>query len=407
MNFQELFYESTLSLTVNKVRTMLAMLGVIIGIASVIAMLSLGQASQKSITNQIEGLGTNLLTIRPGSSQSGGIQGGFGSASTLTEDDAKILETSPLITTISDVASQVSQNAQLVAGKNNMNTSVYGVTETYALVNNVTIASGTFISERNQLSMSRVVVLGPNVITELFGEGANPVGQMIRIEGQSFTIIGITESKGGSGPFSQDDYVFIPLSTAMHVMFGLDSLSTISVAAKSSDVMEQTEEQITTVLLQQHKIKNPEDADFQISSQEDLLGTVTSVTGTFTLLLSGIAAISLVVGGIGIMNIMLVTVTERTREIGLRKALGAQKNTIIQQFLLETIMITFIGGIIGILIGMGISLILSSIMSLPFTIAVSSVFLAFGVSVGIGVGFGWYPAQKAANLQPIEALRYE
>ncbi|MBI4137568.1 ABC transporter permease [Candidatus Roizmanbacteria bacterium] len=407
MDFQELFYESALSLTVNKVRTALAMLGVIIGIGSVIALMSLGQASQKSITSQIEGLGTNLLTIRPGSSQSGGIQGGFGSASTLTEDDVKMLETSPLVTTISEVSPQVSQNAQIVAGKNNMSTSVYGVTEAYATVNNVTVSSGTFISERNQLSMSRVVVLGPNVVTELFGEGSNPVGQMIRIDNQSFTIIGITESKGGSGPFTQDDYVFIPLSTAMNVMFGIDSLSTISVAAESPGVMEQAEAEITNVLLQQHKIINPEDADFQIFSQEDLLGTVTEVTGTFTLLLSGIAAISLVVGGIGIMNIMLVTVTERTREIGLRKALGAQKNTIIQQFLLETMMITFIGGVIGILIGTGISLVLSSLMSLPFTISVSSILLAFGVSVAIGVGFGWYPAQKAANLQPIEALRYE
>ncbi len=407
MEITELLHESLSSLTVNKIRTGLATLGVVIGIGSVIALVSLGQASQKLVTDRITSLGTNLLTVRPGFSSSSGIRGGFGSASSLTTDDVKILESSPFITTIQAVSAESSGNGQLVAGRNNMNTTIIGVTPAYSVVNNSSVQSGSFITSSHLTSMSRVAVIGPNVVSELFGENINPIGQTLRINSQAFTIIGITQAKGGSGRFNQDDQVFIPLTTAQNLIFGDDSLSTISLAATDPEVMDLARNQVTQVLLQKHRISDPAQADFEIFSQEDLLGTISEVTGTFTTLLSGIAAISLVVGGIGIMNIMLVTVTERTREIGLRKALGAKKAHIITQFLLEAIIITLLGGLIGMVVGVAISGLITHFMSLPFTISPISIVLAVGVSAIIGLVFGWYPARKAANLQPIEALRYE
>jgi len=406
MDLQELIIESLSTLTLNKVRTGLAMLGVIIGIGSVIALVSLGQAGQKSITSQIQSLGSNLLTISPGSQFSGGVRGG-GNVATLTYEDAKAIASSSLITTVESVSAEYSSRAQIVAGKNNTNTTVTGVLPEYAEIRNTTISLGTFITQRNVDSMSKVAILGPVTATDLFVEGANPVGKTIRIGGQVFKVIGVTEEKGGVGFMSQDDIVYIPLTTAQKLLFGVDYVSSISVSAINEDIITQAQEEISNLLLSRHKIKDPEQADFRIMSQEDILSTMTQITDTFTTLLSGIAAISLVVGGIGIMNIMLVTVTERTREIGLRKALGAKGKVITTQFLIEAVMITFIGGLIGIILGIGVSLGLTSMMNLPFVLSISSIALAFLVSVGIGILFGWYPAQKAAKLQPIEALRYE
>jgi putative ABC transport system permease protein len=255
--------------------------------------------------------------------------------------------------------------------------------------------------------MSKVAVIGPRTSTDLFGEGVNPVGKTIRVNGQVFNVIGLTVAKGGSGFNNQDDIVLVPLTTAQKLLFGVDHVSSISISALNEKVMTKAKEELTNLLLTRHKIKNAAQADFRIMSQEELLSTVSQVTGTFTTLLSGIAAISLLVGGIGIMNIMLVTVTERTREIGLRKALVAKKKTITTQFLMEAVMITFIGGLIGTLIGILTSFVLSKAMNLPFLFSVPPIILAFGVSAGVGVLFGWYPAQKAAQLEPIEALRYE
>jgi putative ABC transport system permease protein len=406
MDLQELITESLSTLTLNKVRTGLAMLGVIIGIGSVIALVSLGQAGQKSITSQIQSLGSNLLTISPGSQFSGGVRGG-GNVTTLTYDDAKAIASSSLITTVESVSAEYSSRAQIVTGRNNTNTTVTGVLPEYAEIRNTTISLGTFITQRNVDSMSKVAILGPVTATDLFGEGANPVGKTIRISSQVFKVIGVTEEKGGAGFMSQDDIVYIPLPTAQKLLFGVDYVSSISVSAINEDIMTQAQEEIGSLLLSRHKIKDPEQADFRIMSQEDILSTMTQITDTFTTLLSGIAAISLVVGGIGIMNIMLVTVTERTREIGLRKALGAKGKAITTQFLIEAVMITFIGGLIGTILGIGVSLGLTGMMNLPFVLSISSIALAFLVSVGIGILFGWYPAQKAAKLQPIEALRYE
>lgn len=406
MDLSELITESYSTLSLNKVRTGLAMLGVIIGIGSVIALVSLGQATQLSITNRIQSLGSNLLTISPGSQTSGGVRGPS-NVTTLTLDDAKAIISSPDITSVAKVSAEYSSRTQVVAGKNNTNASVTGVLPEYANIRSIDIFSGSFITDRHVTSMSKVAILGYQTSTDLFGESVNPVGQSIRINGQIFNVIGTTVSKGGGGFVNPDDLVIIPLTTAQKLLFGVDHVNSISVAATNEDSMLQAEEQITNLLLSRHKIYRADQADFRISSQEDILNTVTSVTGTFTTLLTGIAAISLVVGGIGIMNIMLVTVTERTREIGLRKALGAKRNTITTQFLVEAILITFIGGVIGTTIGIAISYFLSNSMGLPFILSSSSILLAFAVSAGVGILFGWYPAQKAAKLEPIDALRYE
>jgi putative ABC transport system permease protein len=407
MDLWSLIIESIGTLTLNKMRTGLAILGIVIGIGSVIALISLGQATQKSVEQQIQQLGSNLLTVSPGAQSSGAVRSAAGSNTTLTLDDANAIKTSNKITTIKSVSPEVSQREQVVAGKNNTNTQIYGVTPAYAQVRKIEAASGNFITQQDVDSMSKVAVIGPQVAADLFGEGSDPIGQKIRINGQILTIVGLTVSKGGSGFFNQDDVIYVPLTTAQKQLFGMNYLSTISLEANSPEVMTDAQNQVGYLLLERHKLDDPAEADFSIFSQNDILNTATQATGTFTALLGGIAAISLLVGGIGIMNIMLVTVTERIREIGLRKALGARKKTIIMQFLIESIMLTVVGGIIGMILGIITSYVISSAMTLPFSVSPSSVLLALGVSGTIGIVFGWYPARKAANLQPIEALRYE
>ncbi len=407
MDINELIAEALNTLRVNKLRTFLAILGIVIGIGSVIALVSLGQGSQASISNQIESLGANLLTISPGSQRGGFVQGGAGSATTLTVEDAQAISTSPTVTDVANVSPEYTRRAQVTASGKNTNTEIIGATTVYETVHKVSIATGQFLTDGDNARQTKVAILGPTVVTDLFGDGANPIGQSIRIQGQSFRVIGVTVSKGGSGLGNQDDVIYVPLSTAQKVLFGATSLSDISVEAKSAAVMTAAENEIGYLLLDRHKIANPTNADFSIFSQNDILNTASSVTGTFTALLSGIAAISLIVGGIGIMNIMLVTVTERTREIGLRKALGAKKRDIISQFLIEAIILTFAGGVIGMLVGVLISVVISKLISIPFAVSTGSVALAIGVSGAIGIIFGWYPAKKASDLQPIEALRYE
>ncbi len=406
MNVAEIVEEALNTLRVNKMRTALAVLGIVIGIGSVIALVSLGQASQKSITDQIQSLGSNLLTITPTNVQSGNVRGG-GAVTTLTYEDSKAIVSSAAVNTVSKVSPEISRRSQIVTGKNNTNTQVYGVTPAYAEVKKIEVATGAFITQNDVDAMNKVVVIGPQVVIDLFGEGSSVVGQTLRIEGQTLRVIGITKEKGGSGFMNQDDMVYVPLTTAMKVLYGQNYLNSISVEAKSADVMVTAQDQVGYLLLDRHKLTDPVKADFRIMNQGDILNTASSITGIFTSLLSGIAAISLLVGGIGIMNIMLVTVTERTREVGLRKALGAKKKTIITQFLTEAIILTVLGGFLGMILGILISFILAKVMSLPFTISISSIALAIGVSGIIGIVFGWYPAKKASDLQPIEALRYE
>jgi putative ABC transport system permease protein len=271
----------------------------------------------------------------------------------------------------------------------------------------VEISTGSFITDQDNTSLRKVIVLGPTVVSDLFPDGSNPLGKTVRIQGVSFAVSGVTTSKGGTGFLNSDTMAYIPLNVAQKQILGQSYLNTISLEAKSADAMTQAQNEVGYLLLSRHKLSDPSKADFSILSQQDILNTASSTTGTFTTLLSGIAGISLLVGGIGIMNIMLVTVTERTREIGLRKALGAKRNLITMQFLIESIILTFTGGFIGILVGISLSFIFSKLTGSLFIISPISILVAFAVSAAIGVLFGWYPASRAANLQPIEALRYE
>ena len=407
MDYITLLLESLKTLTLNRTRTFLAILGIVIGIGSVIALLSLGQATQAMISSQIEALGSNLLTINPGSSNQGAVREAAGSRTTLTLDDAHAIAGAATLTNVARVSPELSKRSQVTTASSNTNTQIVGVAATYADIHKITIETGTFITDQDNTNMTKVAVIGPQVATNLYGVGSTPIGQTIRINGKTFTIVGITVSKGGTGFMNQDDIIFIPLTTAQKQVFGVNYLSSIALEAKSADVMTAAQDEVGYFLLARHKIADPAQADFSIFSQQDILNTATSTTGTFTALLSGIAAISLLVGGIGIMNIMLVTVTERTREIGLRKALGAKKRIITTQFLIESIILTFTGGTIGIAIGIVASYIISKFIGTTFLISASSVFLAFAVSAGIGILFGWYPARKASEMQPIEALRYE
>lgn len=403
--FVDLFKETLWSLTGNKVRSALTMLGIVIGIASVIAMVAIGQGAQNSIAQRIESIGSNLIIIMPGAERGGGVSQGRGSAQTLTMDDATAIASQ--VPDVKAVAPEVSRRYQITAGGNNTNTQVVGTLPAYTEVRNVEIDSGSFLSDQQVKASSKVAVLGASARDDLFGTGANPVGQMIRIKGISFTVIGVTAAKGGSGFNNPDDYIYVPITTAQHYLSGDNFVNDISVAATSSDTIAAAQQEITDLLLTRHKISDPANADFSLLNQADIISTASSVTGTFTTLLASIAGISLLVGGIGIMNMMLTTVTERTREIGLRKAVGIKKVYINLQFLAEAVVLTFLGGIIGIILGWIASVVASKFLSMNTSVSIGAVLLAFGVSAGIGIIFGFYPARRAAALSPIEALRYE
>ncbi|HNW55989.1 MAG TPA: ABC transporter permease [bacterium] len=402
MMIRDLAQETFLAITANKTRTSLTMLGIVIGIGSVIAMISIGQGAQKSIESSIESIGSNLLMVMPGSTRSGGISAGRGNAKTLTLSDAEAISK---LSKIKAVSPELSSRYQITAKNQNTNTQVVGVLPEYATVRSVSIDLGSFI--KNKDSASRVAVLAPTTRDDLFGTSTNPVGQKISINKISFTVIGVTKSKGSSGFSNQDDSVFIPLKTAQLYLSGSKYLSTISVQVEDQESMSMVQENITELLLNQHKISDSTKADFQIVNQSDVAETASSVTGTFTSLLAAIAGISLLVGGIGIMNMMLTTVTERTREIGLRKSIGAKRRDISQQFLAEAIALTFLGGLLGVLFGWIASLIIAKFANTATSVSGFSILLAFGVSAGIGIIFGYYPAQRAARLNPIDALRYE
>lgn len=402
---KDLLKETLWSLTGNKARSGLTILGIVIGIASVIALISVGQGAKNSIASSIEAIGSNLIIVMPGSQRGGAINAGRGSAQTLTLDDAAAIQTE--VRNIKGVAPEVSRRYQITAKGNNTNTEVTGTVPAYLDVRNVKIDFGTFITDQQVKTSSKVAVLGPTARDDLFGAGVNPTGQMIRIKNVDFQIVGVTQLKGGSGFNNPDNFIYVPISSAQHFLSGDTFVSDISVAAQDQNSMTAVQNDITDLLLKRHKISDPTQADFSTLNQTDIIATASSITGTFTMLLASIAGISLLVGGIGIMNMMLTTVTERTREIGLRKAVGVRKVYINLQFLAEAIMLTFFGGAIGILLGWIVSLVLAHFTGLSTQVSMSSILLAFGVSAGVGIVFGFYPARRAANLSPIEALRYE
>jgi putative ABC transport system permease protein len=406
MKITDIFQETYSALISNKVRSGLTILGIVIGIGSVIAMISIGQGAQNSIESNIQALGSNLIIVTPGAQKGVGVQisSGRGSAVTLTNEDASVIEAQ--VSGIRAVAPDLSSRYQVTAKGTNTNTSVVGTTPSYIDVRNVQVDTGVFISEYNVKSMSKVAVLGPSVRDDLFGVDVDAIGQTIKINKITFTIIGITKAKGGGGQ-SQDDMIFVPLITAQKFLAGSERLSTISIQAIDQDSMADVQAQITALLLASHNITDPTQADFSILNQADIAASASSITDTLKILLGSIAGISLLVGGIGIMNMMLTTVTERTREIGLRKAIGAKNKDISTQFLTEAIVLTFVGGVFGVLFGWGASLLITKFSTITTQVSLSSVLLAFGVSALIGIVFGYYPARRAAGLNPIEALRYE
>ncbi|MDB5189973.1 MAG: hypothetical protein JWN49_299 [Parcubacteria group bacterium] len=407
MKTSDFLRETYAALVSNKIRTGLTMLGIVIGIASVIAMVSIGQGAQSSIQNSIQSLGSNLIIVSPGAQGGPGAQvsAGRGSARTLTQADADSIGTE--VASVNAASPELTGRYQVTAKGTNTNTSVVGVTSAYPTVRNLEVAEGSFISDQNVKSLSKVAVLGPTARDDLFGTDAEAIGQTVRIKGQQFKVIGVTVAKGGSGFTSQDDMIFVPLTSAQKLLAGEDYVTSVSVQAASAGAMAQVQADITTLLLERHKISDPASPDFSILNQNDIVATASSITGTFTILLAAVAGISLLVGGIGIMNMMLTTVTERTREIGLRKAIGAKQSDISRQFLVEAVALTLTGGLLGVLLGMLISFGVNALGLISTSVSVSSILLAFGVSTAIGVVFGYYPATRAAKLNPIDALRYE
>ncbi len=407
MTVTDILEETYMALSANKARSFLTMLGIVIGIGSVIAMVAIGQGAQVSIAARIQSIGSDLIQVTPGAQGGIGSQvsSGRGSARTLTQGDADAIAKE--ISTAKAVAPEISSRYQVTAKGKNTNTSVVGVSPAYPTVRNIEVDQGSFISDQNLLSLSKVAVIGPTVRDDLFGADVDPVGQTIRIKSIEFKIIGVTKAKGGTGFGSQDDMIFIPLTSAQRFLAGDNYVTTISVQAVDSNSMSAMQQEITDLLLSRHHISDPTLADFSTLNQADIVATASSVTDTFTTLLAAVAGISLVVGGIGIMNMMLTTVTERTREIGLRKAIGAKRSEINLQFLIEAVTLTFFGGFIGVVLGWLVSFAVTYFGILQTSVSLSSILLAFGVSAVIGIVFGYFPARRAAALNPIEALRYE
>jgi len=407
MRLKDLIAETFLSLTANKARSFLTILGIVVGITSVIVMVAFGQGTKASIESNISSMGANLLTVMPGGQMSGRIGGGGFGANTnsLTMKDVSAIESQ--VKNVDAVAQTTSSSYQVSAESSNTNVSVTGTTSQFPGIRNVSVQYGSWFTDTQETEAARVAVIGPDTADSLFGSGDAAIGQRIRVSGQPFTVIGVTKSKGSNGMSNNDAIVYVPFETFQAHLSKSAGISTIYVQASSQQVMSQVEADITTLLLARHGISDSANADFRIMNQADIASTLSTVTNTLTILLGSIAGISLVVGGIGIMNMMLTTVTERIREIGLRKALGATRSDLTSQFLAEAVALTLLGGIVGIALGWLISVAISTFSTYTTSVSGLSVVLAVGVSTAIGIVFGYYPARRAAKLDPIEALRYQ
>lgn len=402
MLFWTIVKVSLKSLFANKLRSMLAMLGIIIGVGAVIAMMALGAGAQNKVVSDISSMGTNLLIVRPGQRGTGGIMSG-------TQQNLKLADVQAIQregTSLRRIAPVVHSSAQLKYQNRNRRVNLIGSSASYFAIRSFEIEHGRGFTQGEGERMARVAVLGPVTVKYLFGAN-DPLGQIIKIKGINFRVIGVLKSKGDQGWFNPDDQAIIPYTTAMKQLAGTDYLNEIDLQAVRDDALTALQVSARTVLRKQHRLMEGQANDFSIQNQAELLNTVSNVIQTMKLLISGIAGISLLVGGIGIMNIMLVTVTERIREIGIRKAIGAKDRDILRQFLIESILMSGVGGVIGIAVGAGVALLIAYLTQFDVLIELDSILLSVSVSAGVGVFFGFYPARRAAKLDPIEALRYE
>jgi len=410
VNWSETLATSWHAIRTHALRSLLTILGILVGIAAVVVTVGLGLGTQKDVSEQISSLGSNLLIVSPGSStDSSGVRGGFGSAATLKASDAEALHSSVAAPDVDGVAPEKTSSLSLEAGTTNWTTSVTGTSVSWPTVRSRTLAVGSFFTQEQYDAEAHVAVIGSETADELFGT-TSVIGQTMTIDGTDFEVIGVLAAAGSSSSTNLDDLAVIPLSTAADTVMGgtgADSVSTIYVKAASDQVLSAAYQEVNAILMNVHGITDADSADFTVSSQDALVDTATSIYQTLTVLLTGIAALSLLVGGIGVMNIMLVSVTERTREIGLRKALGAPPGAIRRQFLVEAAILGLGGGVLGVLIGLVATWVLPPLIGSSVIASVPTMFLALGVAVAIGLVFGVYPATRAARLTPIDALRSE
>jgi putative ABC transport system permease protein len=404
MNWKNMQKVALKSILRNHSRSLLTSLGIVIGVSSVVVMVGIGRGSQKRITDEITSMGTNLLMIHPGASRAMGVSRGAGSENRLTFDDVEEIER--WATAVDAVSPSVRSGAQVIGGDGNWNTSVTGVSPEYLKIRDWNVEFGEFFDESDLKAKKKVAVLGKTVSDELFS-GRNPVGEKIRINNTPFTVIGVLEEKGQSPFGDADDVVLAPATTVLYRLKGGTYIDMIYASAVSQELMDLAESQITEILRDEHRINPGEEDDFSVRNQSEIIEMASSTFETLTLLLGAIAAVSLLVGGIGIMNIMLVSVTERTREIGIRLSVGARGKDILVQFLVEAVVLSLSGGLIGVLLAFCIALILGRLSDIQTVIQPATLLIAFAFSAVVGVFFGFYPARKAANLNPIDALRYE